>query len=402
MILSMTGFAAATSEMPGISLAVELRSVNHRYLDVTIKLPDELRTLETTLRERLAAAQKRGKLECRVALARTVGAAGGIAINVERVQQLAAAAAGVARVMPGAPPLTTADVMRWPGVIVDATISPETLAEQVETLVQTALGELTSARAREGAKLRAVLDARCVDIESQLTRVAPRIPALHAAYMEKLGGRLREAGLEPSDDRLKQELALFATRIDVAEEVARLTTHVGEVRRVLAQGGSVGKRLDFLAQELHREANTLGSKSVDAELSQVSLAHKVFCDQWRVVGNTLLWVRGATRWCAKARRARRRTERRRPTRPSYALHRPRKEAGNDDHHPESGCIGLPVRRRRAVRRRQEQHGQCAAGAGARHPALGVVYDPAAAARRVGGPSLPLRRRPDVPRAQGQR
>jgi uncharacterized protein (TIGR00255 family) len=140
MILSMTGFAAATSEMPGISLAVELRSVNHRYLDVTIKLPDELRTLETTLRERLAAAQKRGKLECRVALARTVGAAGGIAINVERVQQLAAAAAGVARVMPEAPPLTTADVMRWPGVIVDATISPETLAEQVETLVQTALG----------------------------------------------------------------------------------------------------------------------------------------------------------------------------------------------------------------------------------------------------------------------
>ena len=281
MILSMTGFAAASTEMPGISLAVELRSVNHRYLDVTIKVPDELRTLETSLRERLAAAQKRGKVECRVALLRTVGAAGGIAINVERVQQLAAAAAGVVRAMPGTPPLTTADVMRWPGVIVDAIISPESLAEQVDTLVQHALSELTSARAREGAKLRAVLEERCTDIEGQLGRVTPRIPALHAAYMEKLGGRLREAGLEPNDDRLKQELALFATRIDVAEEVARLTTHVSEIRRILVQGGPVGKRLDFLAQELHREANTLGSKSVDTELSQVSLELKVLIEQMR-------------------------------------------------------------------------------------------------------------------------
>jgi uncharacterized protein (TIGR00255 family) len=281
MILSMTGFAAASTEMPGISLAVELRSVNHRYLDVTIKVPDELRTLETSLRERLAAAQKRGKVECRVALLRTVGAAGGIAINVERVQQLAAAAAGVVRAMPGTPPLTTADVMRWPGVIVDAIISPESLAEQVYTLVQHALSELTSARAREGAKLRAVLEERCTDIEGQLARVTPRIPALHAAYMEKLGSRLREAGLEPNDDRLKQELALFATRIDVAEEVARLTTHVSEIRRVLVQGGPVGKRLDFLAQELHREANTLGSKSVDTELSQVSLELKVLIEQMR-------------------------------------------------------------------------------------------------------------------------
>ena len=281
MILSMTGFASASAEMPGISLAVELRSVNHRYLDVTIKVPDELRSLETVLRERLASAQKRGKVECRVALLRTVGAAGGIAINTERVQQLATAAASVVRAIPGTAPLSAADVLRWPGVIVDATISPEMLAEQVDSLVQHALSELTSARAREGAKLRAVLEARCTDIETQVARVTPRIPALHAAYMEKLGGRLREAGLEPNDDRLKQELALFATRIDVAEEVARLTTHVAEIRRVLAQGGPVGKRLDFLAQELHREANTLGSKSVDAELSHVSLELKVLIEQMR-------------------------------------------------------------------------------------------------------------------------
>ena len=153
--------------------------------------------------------------------------------------------------------------------------------EQVESLVQQALGELTEARAREGAKLRTVLEARCADIESQVARIAPRIPALHAAYIEKLGARLREAGADPSDERLKQELALFATKIDVAEEVARLSTHVAEMRRVLAQGGSAGKRLDFLAQELHREANTLGAKSVDAELSQVSLELKVLIEQMR-------------------------------------------------------------------------------------------------------------------------
>jgi uncharacterized protein (TIGR00255 family) len=281
MILSMTGFAAATAELPGISLAVELRSVNHRYLDVTVKLPEELRTLEPSLRERLASTQKRGKVECRVSLARTVGAAGTMAINTGRVQQLASAAAAVARAIPETPPLTTADILRWPGVMVDATISPESLTEQVDALVQQALSELTSARAREGAKLREVLEARCTDIEAQVARVAPRIPALHAAFLSKLAARLAEAGLDANEDRLKQELALFATKIDVAEEVARLVTHVAEVRRVLGQGGSVGKRLDFLAQELHREANTLGSKSVDAELSQVSLELKVLIEQMR-------------------------------------------------------------------------------------------------------------------------
>ena len=143
------------------------------------------------------------------------------------------------------------------------------LAERVVALVDTPCATSRPSRAREGAKLRAMLDACCDGIETQVERVAPRVPAIHAAYVEKLGGRLREAGLDPNEERLKQELALFATKVDVAEEVSRLATHVAEVRRVLAQGGSAGKRLDFLVQELHREANTLGSKSVDAELSQV-------------------------------------------------------------------------------------------------------------------------------------
>jgi uncharacterized protein (TIGR00255 family) len=166
-------------------------------------------------------------------------------------------------------------------VIVEASVPADELAARLHALVDEALSELAASRAREGDKLARLLEARCADIELQVARVAPRIPAIHAAYVDKLGARLREAGLDANEDRLKQELALFATKIDVAEEVARLSTHVAEVRRVLAQGGSAGKRLDFLAQELHREANTLGSKSVDAELSQVALELKVLIEQMR-------------------------------------------------------------------------------------------------------------------------
>jgi uncharacterized protein (TIGR00255 family) len=281
MIVSMTGFAAVAAELPGLSLAVELRSVNHRYLDVAVKLPDELRALEPGLRERIAAELKRGKVECRVALARAAAGAADVAIDKARVARLAAAAAEIRQLVPDAASLSAAEILRWPGVLTEPSVAPEALADAIHRLVDQALADLAAARAREGAKLQAVLLARCADIEAQVARVTPRIPALHAAYVEKLGTRLKEAGLDPSEERLKQELALFATKIDIAEEVARLATHVTEVRRVLAQGGSAGKRLDFLAQELHREANTLGSKSVDAELSQASLELKVAIEQMR-------------------------------------------------------------------------------------------------------------------------
>ena len=281
MIVSMTGFAAVAAELPGVSLAIELRSVNHRYLDVTVKLPDELRALEAALRERLAAELKRGKIECRVVVNRAAAGSAGVAVDPDRVAALAAAAAQVRQLVPGATALSAAEILRWPGVLVESSVAPSLLAETIHALLGRALAELAAARAREGAKLAAVLLARCSDIETQVARVAPRIPAIHAAYVEKLGARLKEAGLDANEERLKQELALFATKVDVAEELQRLASHVAEIRRVLAQGGSAGKRLDFLAQELHREANTLGSKSVDAELSQASLELKVAIEQMR-------------------------------------------------------------------------------------------------------------------------
>ena len=281
MILSMTGFAATSAELPGASLVAELRSVNHRYLDLSLRLPDELRTLEPALREKLAGQLRRGKVELRLGLNRTAPGAAGIAVDPGRVAALAAAAADVARQVPQAAPLSVHEILRWPGVLAEPTVDPETLAARALALVDEALAERAAARAREGAKLAAILSARCDDIAAQVARVAPRIPAVHAAYTEKLNARLREAGLDPNEDRLKQELALFATKVDVEEELSRLATHVAEFRRVLAAGGSAGKRLDFLAQELHREANTLGSKSVDAELSRAALELKVLIEQMR-------------------------------------------------------------------------------------------------------------------------
>jgi uncharacterized protein (TIGR00255 family) len=266
MIVSMTGFAAVAADLPGVSLAVELRSVNHRYLDLQLRLPAEL---------------KRGKVDCRVALNRTTPGAAALAVDPARVAQVAAAAAQVAQLAPGTAPLSINEILRWPGVLAEPTVAPEELAARTHELVARALRELAAARAREGAKTQAMLDTCCAAIEDQIARVAPRIPAVHAAYIDKLGARLRDAGVDPDQERLKQELALFATKIDVAEELSRLATHVAEVRRVLKAGGSAGKRLDFLMQELHREANTLGSKSVDAELSQASLEIKVLIEQMR-------------------------------------------------------------------------------------------------------------------------
>ena len=281
MILSMTGFAAVVAELPGCSLSVELRAVNHRYLDLQLRLPDELRALDAVLRELLAAELKRGKVDCRVALSQAAPATASLAVNAERIAQLRDAAGEVLRHAPGAAPLAVVDILRWPGVLTEPSLPPAELAARVVTLVRQALGELAASRAREGAKLKAILEQCCRGMEAQIARVLPRMPALHEAYLEKLGARLREAGLDPDDERLKQELALFATKIDVAEEVSRLSLHVAEVRRVLAAGGSSGKRLDFLMQELNREANTLGSKSVDTELSQAALELKVLIEQMR-------------------------------------------------------------------------------------------------------------------------
>ncbi|MBI3149451.1 MAG: YicC family protein [Betaproteobacteria bacterium] len=281
MILSMTGYAVASRDLPTGSVQLELRAVNHRYLDLSIRLPDELRALEPALREKLGGRLARGKVECRLVFNRAAPDARSLALNAPLVAQLHALSQEIARTAPGAAPLGAAEILRWPGVVVEPATNFEDLAKSVDQLADAALADLTATRGREGAKLVTMIEERLAGMSALVARVAPRLPAIQAAYQEKLAARLREAALEADEERLRQELALFAAKTDVAEEVSRLSAHVSEVRRVLKAGGNAGKRLDFLMQELNREANTLGSKSVDAELSQIALELKVLIEQMR-------------------------------------------------------------------------------------------------------------------------
>ncbi|KAB2845426.1 MAG: YicC family protein [Burkholderiales bacterium] len=281
MILSMTGFAVVSRDLPTGSLQLELRAVNHRYLDLSMRLPDELRALEPPLREKLGGKLARGKVECRLVFNRSAPEARSLALNAPLVAQLHALSKQIADTAPGTAPLSAAEILRWPGVVVEPATAFEELARAVDQLAETALADLTATRAREGAKLAAMIEERLAGMTELVARVAPRMPIIQAAYQEKLLARLREAALDADEERLRQELALFAAKTDVAEELSRLTAHISEVRRVLKAGGNAGKRLDFLMQELNREANTLGSKSVDAELSQVAVELKVLIEQMR-------------------------------------------------------------------------------------------------------------------------
>jgi uncharacterized protein (TIGR00255 family) len=278
---SMTGFASASRDLGSLHLALELRAVNHRYLDMQFKLPEELRHNEPALREQLAGAIWRGKIECRVQLSRNEAAAVAGSISEDALSRLLSAQTAVRRLDPEARPLSVHEMLRWPGVIAESLIAPEELAKELAELMKKAAGEFLASREREGAKLGAMILERCAGIRGFCVQIEPRVPELQAAYSMKLADRMREAGVAGDSERLAQELALFASKIDVAEELSRLVTHVAEVERVLAAGGACGKRLDFLMQELNREANTFGSRSVDNELTRVAVELKVLIEQMR-------------------------------------------------------------------------------------------------------------------------
>lgn len=281
MIYSMTGFASGVLELDTGSLALELRAVNHRYLDIQLRLPDELRALESSLREPIAAQLTRGKVECRIGFAARSSGQNPAQLNQTLLQQLAEWNDEVQAVLPNARSLSVADILRWNGVLESAALPAEALRATVPELLGRVLREFAEARGREGEKLKEFLSQRVSQIEALCADVAPRIPAAIAAYEEKLVARLREAMQGGDDERVRQEITLFAGKIDVDEELSRLRTHLAEMRRVLDKGGAVGKRLDFLMQELHREANTLGSKSVDAAVSRAAMEIKILIEQMR-------------------------------------------------------------------------------------------------------------------------
>lgn len=280
-IYSMTGYAVATRELPGGTLTAEIRAVNNRYLDIQFRLPEELRAVEPALRERLAARLTRGKIECRVSIAASASAPAAAELNQALLQQLAALNAQVLKVFPQAGSLRAADVLRWPGMLGADTLPADAVRNACRETVDEALEEFTAARAREGAKLKDAILQHATTVEQRVAGVAPRLPAAIAAFQDKLAQRLKEALANGDDERIRQEVILYAGKIDVDEELTRLKTHVGELRRILGKGGAAGKRLDFLMQELNREANTLGSKAADIEITQVSMDLKLLIEQMR-------------------------------------------------------------------------------------------------------------------------
>jgi uncharacterized protein (TIGR00255 family) len=275
----MTGYAAAAAGSARGTLGLELRSVNSRFLDLQFRIAEELRAHEPMLRELIAARLGRGKVDCRLSLSEGPGQSPS-RLSAEAVARLRALAEAAQKAFPDAAPLRIADILRWPGVIGEAA-DDESLRAAVAALCRRALDELVAARSREGEKLAAAVLERARAMRARLEEIAPLMPEAIAAYQEKLGERLREAIGSADDERLRAEVAVFATKVDVAEELERLRTHLGEVERVLAAGGPVGKRLDFIAQELNREANTLAAKAASQAISDAALELKLLVEQIR-------------------------------------------------------------------------------------------------------------------------
>jgi len=281
MTTSMTGFAAHSINLDHASVNIDLRSVNQRYLELHFRLADELRPLEPQLRELINQHLARGKVECRIGITPLPLATQDNGLNPAILERLANWQGDVLQRLPESAHLSVNDILRWPGMVQTAALSQDALNDAALAGVLVTLDELVESRQREGAKLKQHILDRLGAAETQVVSLQPLLPALVAAQRDKLAERLRDALGEAGHERLAQEIALAAQKADIDEELSRLTTHFSEVRRVLDQRGAIGKRLDFLMQELHREANTLGAKSVAVETSRVSLELKVLIEQMR-------------------------------------------------------------------------------------------------------------------------
>lgn len=281
MIYSMTGFASLERQVANGVLVVELRSVNHRYLELHMKLDEHLRSFEPLVREMISAKLGRGKVECRMSLMQRGSADKALVVDEEVLTQLSAVANQIQKRFPDSQALTVSEILHWPGVVQNPDTDTAALAEEIKNSLNQILEDMTASRAREGAKMKALILERLAEAEKLVATVKPLLPLQIKVYQERLTAKLQEALKSVDEDRVRQELVLFAQRIDVDEELTRLTAHVSEVKRILDADQAAGKRLDFLMQELNREANTLGSKSVSTEVSQVSMGLKVLIEQMR-------------------------------------------------------------------------------------------------------------------------
>ena len=277
----MTGYAAASADSTRGRLTLELRSVNARFLDLQFRIAEELRALEPTLRELISARVARGKLDCRFSLGESGAGEKPQRLNADALSRLRQLSEEVRKAFPEAAALRIADVLRWPGVIAEEPADEDTLRKITSDLCRHALDELAATRGREGAKLAASILERVSAMRACVEKIGPLVPQSIAAYQARITERLKEAIGSADDDSERAELALFSAKVDVGEELDRLRAHLGEVELTLRKGGPVGKRLDFLAQELNREANTLASKSASQQVSDGALELKLLVEQIR-------------------------------------------------------------------------------------------------------------------------
>jgi len=281
MIRSMTGFARREKQSDWGTLSWELRSVNHRYLEISWRLPEEIRPLETELRKIVSRHLKRGKIECGLRLRWNEDALPPLKINSTVLSQLAAGVRDVGAHFPETAPVNPLDVLRWPRAVEDPERDAGPAQESAASLLDEALAELVAARENEGGRLAELLLDRCTTIATLVERARARLPEIRSALRDRTLERLAQLETEVDSERLEQEIVLMVQKMDVDEELDRLDGHVAEVRAILDSGGAVGRRLDFLMQELNREANTLASKSVDQDSTRIAVELKVLIEQMR-------------------------------------------------------------------------------------------------------------------------
>jgi len=281
MARSMTAFARQELVKEWGVLTLELRSVNHRYLDISLRIPDELRNVEQKLRERIAEKLARGKVDVSLRFTKSESGNGDMLLDEALVQQIANASRTIDHILYNPGSVSSLDVLRWPGVIKPSKLDSNELNTTVLELLDATLKDMLQGREREGEKLAELIQQRCSAISDVIKEVKKRLPDIMQLWREKLLKRIQDASVEVDENRLEQELVIIAQKTDVDEELDRLKTHITEVERVLKSEKPIGRRLDFLMQELNREANTLGSKSIDTETTKASVDLKVFIEQMR-------------------------------------------------------------------------------------------------------------------------
>jgi uncharacterized protein (TIGR00255 family) len=280
MLRSMTAFSNSEIDTQGWFVSWEVRSVNHRYLDVSVRLPERFRCLDGDVRSRVASALRRGKVDC-ILICNRKTQARRLQINHDLLQELLATSREIERSLAKPSQLNVLELIRWPGVLAEEPAEKDDLPPQVLLLLNDALEKLIAARELEGRHIAGLLEERCRRMHEQLVQVRRLLPEVLQAIRQKIVARIAEVSALPDHDRLEQELVYLTQRLDISEEVERLEAHVAEVQRLLTVAEPVGRRLDFLMQEMNREATTIGSKAADIELTRASVEMKVLIEQMR-------------------------------------------------------------------------------------------------------------------------